>query len=173
MTWDRPRPATDAELYDHVQRLFGIGEWDALLAGEDDPWWKARGHEIAKIGARRKKLKVSVQELADAADYCKANGIVIHNVAWLYRHINDAKRFAAERRREAQLRELEDLIDEAIACERALPSSDWLDRLVRARGPYRREVYQAWLSHRESSGPSLLSSRSTSSGVEHRPASSA
>ena len=164
----RRRPTTSAELYDYLQRLFGIGEWDALLAADDEPWWKARAHEIVKIEAKRKRTKATVEELADAADYCKANGIVIHNAAWLYKHIADAKRHAAERRREEKVRELEDLIDEAIACERALPSSDWLDRLVRARGPYRKQVYDSWLSHRSSlpSSPSdLLDAR--------RPASSA
>lgn len=165
-------PSSDGELYDYVQRLFGIGTWDAILAGDGDPWWRARTHEVVKISARRKKLKVSVQELTDAADYCKANGIVIHNVAWLYKHIADGKREASIRRREEKVRELEDLIDQAIACERALPSSDWLDQLVRARGHYRGEVYQKWLSHREAS-VSLPSSRSTSSEVEHRPATSA
>lgn len=166
---ERPRPSTSAQLYDYVQRVFGIGEWDALLAGDDEPWWKARAHEIVKIEAKRKRMKVTAEELADAADYCKANGIVIHNVAWLYKHINDAKRHAAEHRREARLRELEDLIDEAVAYERALPSSEWLDRLVRARGPYRREVYDQWLHSRDS----LPSSRSDDLGRGPRRASSA
>lgn len=156
---------TDGELYDLLQRLFGIGDFDPDLSR--DPWWKCRALEVTKIKRSRTARKVELSDLALAAEYCKAHGIDVRAVTWLYKHINDARRWDNVRSQQAKSRELDELVAEAIEIERSHPDSPWLDRLVRARGDYRREVYDQWNLQR--------SSRSTDQGSVPalRPASSA
>lgn len=136
------RPATDGELWDYVHRLFGIGDWD-----EDNaiPFWKYRATEVMKVKAKRNKLKASVEELTAAADYCKAMRIDIRNVAWLYQHLAGSRGWAAARQRTLMSAAFDELYDEAV--EQAY-GTEWADRLVRARGEYRQEVYDQWQATR-------------------------
>jgi hypothetical protein len=158
----------DAKVFEHVHRLFGIGDWDELTSSE--PYHQFRMREIAKIKARRTKLNVSADDLCNAADYCKAQHIDIRNVAWLYQHLGDARRWKRERERALAAREVDELLDEAIALETTVPDSRWLEQLIRARGPHRQEVYDAWKTWRDSqltsstsdlSGPAAASSAPT------------
>lgn len=157
---------TDSDLYDLLQELFGLGDWDP---DSDVPWWKARQHEISKIKRSRTARKVDLEDLALAARYAKAHGEQIKAVTWLYKLISPAIRWENERRRAAALAEVDDLIAEAIAVEAEQPESEWLTRLARARGPHRKQVYDAWLRHRDL----LPSSRSDQSASGPRTASSA
>lgn len=140
---------TDAELYDLLQRLFGIGVWDEDTSSQ--PWWKARALEITKIKRSRTSRNVDLEDLALAALYCKAHGEPVANVAWLYRHIGPAIRWNNERSRAAKSREFDELLQAAIEHEQQNPDSEWLDRLVRARGPYQKEVYEQWSQHQQAS----------------------
>lgn len=158
---------TDSDLYDLLQSLFGLGSWDE--ATSDMPWWQARQHEVTKIKRSRTARNVDLADLALAAHYAKAHGENVKAVTWLYKLISPAIRWENERRRAASLAEIDDLIDEAVAIEAESPDSDWLTRLVRARGPHRRVVYDQWLKHRDS----LPSSRSDLSASGPRTASSA
>lgn len=157
---------SDGDLYDLLQELFGLGQWDP---DGDVPWWKARQHEISKIKRSRTARNVDLEDLALAARYAKAHGEQIKAVTWLYRLIGPAIRWDNERRRATTLAQLDDLINEAIAVEAEQPESEWLTRLARARGPHRKQVYDAWLKHRDS----LPSSRSDQSDSGPRTASSA
>lgn len=141
---------TDGDLYDLLQKWFGIGEWDEDVSSQ--PWWKARALEISKIKRSRTSRNVDLEDLALAAEYCKQHHLPVANVAWLYRHIAPAIRWRNERSRAARVAQLDDLLAEAIQIESDNPDSEWLDRLVRARGDYKREVYEAWL-RRSSSSP--------------------
>lgn len=146
------RPSTDGQLWDYVHRLFGVGDWDEQAS--DVPFWKYRSKEVMKVAAKRKKLKVEVGDLANAADYCKAHRIDIRNVAWLYQYLPDSRRWMSERERALSEAALDELIAEAVDLERELISSHeyveregpefWTDRLIRARGEHRREVYESW-----------------------------
>lgn len=142
---------TDGQLWDHVHRLFGIGDWHEDCG---TPFWRYRALEITKVKRRRAKLRVSCEDLAVAADYCKAHGIDIRNVAWLYRHLKDSAVWHRDRQRALAGAELDELIAVAIDIEVSNPDSPWVDRLVRARGVHRQEVYEAWKSWRASSAPS-------------------
>jgi hypothetical protein len=131
----------DAQLWDHLQRLFGVGTWD----DGHEPFWRYRTREAAKIKARRARLHVTVAELVIAADYCKAHRIDIRNAAWLYRHLADAKTWHNQQQRALTAASLDELIADAVAAETtADPDSPWIDRLIRAHGPHRQEVYDAW-----------------------------
>lgn len=142
------RPTTDSELFTYVHRLFGVGDWD----GDGPmPFWKWRAREVMKVTAKRRKLKVTVEELADAADFCKATGEDIRNVAWLYKHLGDARRWAAARERALSERDFDEVFDSAVAYEAEQDGSEWFGRLVRSRGEHRREVYEAWRTWRKSS----------------------
>lgn len=136
-------PATDVELWDYLQRLFGVGDWD-----EDDPrpFWKYRGLEGHKLGLLRRKRGASVAELVVTADYCKAHRIDVRNASWLYRHIADAKRWNNARSQVEVNRDLDEAIAAAIAHEAQDPNSEWFGRLVRVTGEHREEVYRSWLA---------------------------
>ena len=150
---------TDSDVYDVLQRHFGLGDWDADRS--TTPWWKHRQLEASKIKRSRTSRNVSPDDLVLAAHYCKAHGHHIGAVTWLYKHIPAAIRWDNERSRAELRAELDDRI--AAAVEEARDTApEWVDRLVRARGPYREEVLAEWLQR---------SSRSRS-GAD-RPASSA
>jgi len=162
----KPAVTTDSDLYDLLQKLFGLGSWDP---DSDVPWWKARQHEVTKIKRSRTARNVALEDLALAARYAKAHGEQVKAVTWLYKLISPAIRWDNERRRAVVLAEVSDLIDEAIAIEAEQPESQWLTRLARARGPHRKVVYDAWLQYRDS----LPSSRSDQSASGFPTASSA
>lgn len=138
--------STDGQLWDYCQRLFGVGDWDELTA--DVPFWKYRQKEVIKVAAKRKKLKAAPQDLAVAADYCKANGIHIANVAWLYKHLPASRSWMSARERTLSERDLDELLLQAIEVEAQESASPWLDRLMRAHGEHRREVYEEWKASR-------------------------
>lgn len=141
----KPPEMTDGQLYDLLQELFGLGSWHPDLS--DDPWWKARNHEVSKIKRSRTARRVDCADLALAARYAKAHGEDVRAVTWLYKLIPAAIRWDNERRRAASLAELDDLIDAALQIE---DDSTWITRLVRARGPHRKDAYDQWLRHRDS-----------------------
>lgn len=138
---------TDGELYDLLQKLFGLGDFDADLSTL--PWWRVRALEVSKIKRSRTARRVELSDLILAAHYCKEHGHDVRAVTWLYKHIDAARRWDNVRRREAKAAELDELVAAAIEQESSHPDSPWLDRLVRARGPYRQEVYDSWTSARQ------------------------
>jgi hypothetical protein len=74
-------------------------------------------------------------------------------VTWLYKLIGPALREANTRSRQQADAGLDERIATAIEIEHSAPDSRWLDRLVRARGPYRKELYQLWLQSSTSHHP--------------------
>lgn len=135
---------TDGQLYDLLHRLFGLGVWHEDLS--DVEWWKARQHEVTKIKRSRTARRVEIKHLALAARYAKAHGEDIRAVTWLYKLIPDAVRWDNARRRAAGVAELDELITAAMQV--ADPS--WQSRLARARGDYRKELYDEWKAQQPS-----------------------
>jgi len=132
--------ATDATVFDTLHRLFGVGDF----TGGSAEWPKWRMREISKIKAYRTKRNVDPFELVEAAHYCRRRAIWIKAHWELYEHlpaVNRERLAAAQRARAA---DLEDAIQAAIEEEAAKGDSVWLDRLIRAAGPARQEVYDAW-----------------------------
>ena len=138
------QPKNDAELFDMLHSLFGIGDWN-----EDMPWWRHRATEIAKIRAIRRRRQISIADFAMTARYCVRNREKITESWQLCGFIADAKREA----RKLAVPELSRQVSEAIASERALPGPDsatWIERLLLTRGPYRQVVLDQWRETRRS-----------------------
>lgn len=148
--WRHRSPTTDAELWEYLRWRLGLGDYDDHA--DSRPWWKYRSGEIAKVTSTRRKRRASIAELVRTAEYCHAHRIPILNQVWLYKHIADANRLAAEQRREVGS-DLTQLIASAIASEQALAdemSPMWIGRLTRSMGPYRKEVLDEWQQARQS-----------------------
>ena len=141
-------PASDAELFDLLYRLFGIGDHD-----QDDaqPWYKFRLREIAKLKAIRKKRGVSLADFTLAARYCYRRRVTVHDSWQVPQHLAQARREA----KAAATSDLSQQIEAAVAAEQAghRPDQQWVTRLLRARGRYRVEVLEAWRSARQTTTP--------------------
>lgn len=133
--------ATDADVFDHCRALFGIGDWT-----EDHPlpYWRWRQDQVSRHKRVRTSRKVTTDQLIATANFCKANGIDVRDVTWLYKHLTDGLRWDARRRQALSTAVLEDDIQAAIEHEMTNPESPWTDRLIRARGPHRQAVYDEW-----------------------------
>jgi hypothetical protein len=131
---------TDGTVFDALHRLFGAGEF----TGDDAEWHRWRAQEISKIKAYRTKRNVDPFELVRAAQYCRRHGIWIRAHWELYEHLAAANREELDRQRAAEIADLDGLIEDALAIELTNPDSPWVDRLIRAAGPARKEVYDAW-----------------------------
>lgn len=142
--------ATDATVFDVLHRLFGAGDYNG--SGE---WHRWRMQEISKIKAYRSKRNVDPFELVETAQWCRRHRIWIKAHWELYEHIPAAFRELRELDAQLEVHALEADIQKAIEAEVARPDGTWLDRLVRAAGPARKEVYEAW-TQRSSNSPSLL-----------------
>lgn len=136
-----PKPPTDATVFDALHRLFGAGDFD----GPDEAWPRWRMGQIARIKAYREKRNVDPFELVEAAQYCRRRNIWIKAHWELYEHLPAVARERLARNQKAKVQDLEDAIADAIAIEAEKPESEWMTRLIRASGPARQEVYDAWL----------------------------
>lgn len=133
--------ATDATVFDALHRLFGAGDF----TGGEGEWHRWRMREISKIKAYRSKRNVDPFELVDAARYCRKRGIWIKAHWQLYEHLPAAGRERLSQAKQDETADLEALIQDAIEQEAANPDSPWVDRLIRAAGQAREEVYREWL----------------------------
>jgi hypothetical protein len=139
--WQHSDPTTPGELYDMLRWMFGLGSWDEFTA--EEPWFKARGTEIGKLKRAMTARKVTISEAVLAARYCHRHRTPVLWTTEIFKHLADARREAAEFARGDIGREIE----AAIGRERSLArssSDDWVSRLTRAQGDYRREVLDAW-----------------------------
>jgi len=138
------QPKNDAQLFDMLHSLFGIGDFD-----EDGvPWFRFRMTEIAKLKAIRKRRSITLADFAMTARYCHRHHEQVKESWQLCGFIADAKREA----RRIAVPELSQEIHAALDLERALPgpdSSTWIERLLLTRGPFRRDVLDEWKQSRE------------------------
>lgn len=130
-------PDTDAGLYDLLQQLFGLGNFDEI-AGGNERWHEARMREIAKLKAQRRARHVSVESLAITALYCHRHRIPVIYPSQLYAHILNAHKAHAHARTGTTAPGVDDY-DDAIEYERNQPDSEWLSRLLRATGQVHRQ----------------------------------
>jgi hypothetical protein len=138
-------PKTDAELFDMLHSLFGIGNFDDSGAV---PWWQFRIREIAKLKAIRKRRSITLADFAMSARYCHRHREQVKESWQLCGFIADAQREARRIAVPALSRE----IHAALETERTLPGPDsaaWVERLLLTRGPFRREVLAEWKQSRE------------------------
>lgn len=138
-------PTSDAEVFDLLHGLFGIGDY-----AEDDPkpWHKMRMVEISKIKAIAKKRHLSYADFYMLATYCAGRGLPIARTWDLLQHYP-----AALRERSANARLRPDLVGQqiqaAIDLERMRPDGvEWVGRLSRAEGTGRASLLADWKRER-------------------------
>lgn len=132
-------PKDDAALCDMLHGLFGIGDW---MDGDSKPWYRARGIEIAKIKAMRRKRGLRIPELVLTARYCYRLQIPIRAPWELVKHIQDARKEQVA----TAVSDLSAQVQAAIEWEQTQSEqgTDWVGRLLRAQGSYRRDVLEEW-----------------------------
>lgn len=135
---------TDAQVWDRLHEVFGIGDWDPETSPKT--WAMYRVGEIGVMKRIRASRHVTTGELLQTVEYCRAKGIDIRHPSWLYKHLRDAAAWARAETAAEATRDIDELIAQAIEIEAAKPDSSWLDRLIRAAGTYREEVYREWES---------------------------
>lgn len=139
-------PTSDGQLLDLLHAAFGVGDFDE--AG-DVPWWKFRMIELAKLKAIRRRRNISLADFTLAIRYCQRHQVQVSASWQVCGYIADAKREA----RRIAVPELSAEVNRAIHAERTLPGPDseaWIERLLLARGPFRRDVLDEWTKCRQS-----------------------
>ena len=141
------KPMTDGQLFDYCHEHFGWGGDYDDVANRSTPWFRVRSTEIGKIKSSRRRKKVEVEQLYATAQWCVAQGIHIRSVQGLNIYLFEAEQEARERSLADTRRRRDQLINDAIdrEAERADgESARWIEILVRASGPERREVLAEW-----------------------------
>lgn len=143
-------PETPGDLYDLLQELFGIGDYDEVATPHDadlpraQVWYRARSIEIAKIRSMLRKRRCTLGEVAVAAYYAADEGIPV-NASWqVFGLVSDAKR--AARARDRQLRQDGVLADRNLAAIEAMEAGEqgWADRLINASDQEVASVIDQW-----------------------------
>lgn len=135
------------ELWELGRRRLGYGDW---TEDNTEPYPKWAGMQAHRLFLSMRKRRASQQDFLDCVDYCARHHIRIENAIWVFSHYSEMKR-EARRVAEAAPGELEQLLNEAVLRERSLAAEDsaeWIQRLVRAQGDYRKEVLTAWAQAR-------------------------
>ena len=133
------KAATDATIFDELHRFFGAGDYDGV-----QPWYEARALGISKIRRTREKRGVAVSDLLLAIEYAKTTSQVVKHSWDLYKLIDPARRWKRGEDQVDKSQDLEAAIADAIAIEGSKTDSVWLDRLIRAAGPARVDIYEEW-----------------------------
>jgi hypothetical protein len=128
----------EAKLYDTLQAYFGIGSYDEHC--EREPWYKARMNEVGKLKRLLKARHVTVETMAQAAEYAHARHIPITETWQLIDLIPDARRAA----REAAQRPLSARLQEAAAAAVDAGEMEWAMRLSASTS---QETLDAWEAH--------------------------
>lgn len=125
-------PNTDGELYDQLQRLFGMGAYDEVSRRDVD-WYQARMRQVVRIKRLRKRRQLAVHQLGLAAYYCRVNHIHIRNAEHLAGYVKNATVAARTAARTDETADLLRRVDSAVAYEQENhPAELWADRLVAA-----------------------------------------
>lgn len=137
-----------SQVYDYGRRKLGYGHYDPDRDGSFPKWMGLEAHKLHLV---MRKRRVSNVEFVLCVDYCHATHRRIEHPVWVLRFLDDAREWKAASS-PAPGSELGERIAEAVARERVLAapdSPDWIDRLLRARGPYREEVLSEWRQLRQ------------------------
>lgn len=140
----KPEPITDAQLFDVLAELFGIGDWDPDL--DDMAYFRMRTTEIAKIKAIRRKRNYSITEFAALARYVHSRG---HRIARTWDLLEYWPEFRRSQAANARLQS-EAEFERALEIERARPDGQgWAERLLMSYpGPGRDAVMREWREER-------------------------
>lgn len=140
-------PKTEGQLFDHLHRRFGWGDYDELYS--DVPYWKWRQIEVTKIKRSLKARRIAVEDVYYATEYCWHHGIRIDAVTWLYQYIYPARSWFFARQRALAGESFDDEYEDAMRTAYEQDDQVWVDRLSRAQGQARTEALEAWKQHQQ------------------------
>lgn len=131
------------ELYDLLQTLFGIGDFDDGAG----LWYQSRGIEVGKLTAMLKARHCTAEEVAEAAHYAAAQRIPVTQSWQVFNLVPEAKHAhrlalsttateALQQDRAASIRQALDLHDSA-----------WAERLMRTPDAHLEQVLEEWKNH--------------------------
>lgn len=147
---EAPAQLGKLELWETGRRLLGYGDWAPSDDGE--PYLKWAGMQSHRLFLSMRKRQASQADFLLCVDYCHRNHIRIENAIWVFKYYNDACKEQRDLAREAPS-DIQHLIERAVLRERAVipgiaDEIDWIGRLTRAQGGYRREVLESWAQTR-------------------------
>jgi hypothetical protein len=131
------------ELYDLLQEMFGIGDFD----DGDGLWYRSRGVEIGKLTRMMKSRHCTTDEVATAARYAYERHIPITHSWQLFKLVPEALRAGRLTRAEEEALSLRDARSEAIQEALDLHDTTWAERLMRTPDQYLSQVLQEWRDH--------------------------
>lgn len=146
MSIPREFPENHAQLYDLLQKLFGIGNYDDVVAKQ--AWHNARMGEISRLKALCKRRRATEKQVAVAAWYAHENGHTIRHSYRLFPLIPEAMR-SYNQAVAAELRtELTEQIAAAYADAVEAGQHEWAERLIATPPENARCVLAEWKATR-------------------------
>lgn len=142
-TWSK------TQLWEYGRRKLGYGDYNPE---RDGPYQKWSGLEAHKLFLTMRKRNATNADFIVSVDYCHALRMRIENPVWVFKNLADARLWREQQR--AAPSDLAEEVRQAVLHERALAapdSNEWMTRLLRARGDYRREVLDEWKAARSPS----------------------
>ena len=132
---------TPTRVFDYAQETLGVGTFN----GEPNEFPAWRMQQIGVLKRIMTRRRIPPAQVVQCVDYCKAHRIQPENHAALIYHIEDAIRW----KRTAAINTVDEDIEAALRVEQERAFSDqeatrWIDMLLRATGPTRREVLDLW-----------------------------
>lgn len=135
---------TAAELYDLLQRDWGLGNYDDVAVPVPE-FWKARMSEVSKLKAMLKRRRCTPQEVALASAYAKSQRKTI-SAAWqVFELVPEAIRASLQ---EEKVSKRSLLTAAAVEASNA-GQVDWAQRLFAANIAAADELIAAWNAHKE------------------------
>ena len=131
------------ELYDLLQELFGIGDFD----DGQGLWYQSRGVEIGKLKRMLTSRHCTVEEVAEAARYAHGRHIPITQAWQVFQLVPEALRARRLSRAEEEHLALRDARSEAVRAALDLHDTTWADRLMRTPDQHLETVLQEWRNH--------------------------
>jgi len=132
-------PSSDAELFDMLRAMFGIGDW---MDSDERPYHRFRMVEISKLKALRGKRRIRVEQMVVAARYCFRRRIPIKAPYQLVSYMGEAM----YQRSLEQRAELGTRMSQAANDARRLGQEQWAQRLLLAQGAARQGVLDEWVA---------------------------
>lgn len=120
-------PENHSQLYDMLQRRYGIGDGPEQ---HEEPYFKIRGREIAKLKATMKRRNVSLDAMALNLWYAEQQNIPIRAVWQLCELTIDAGRAWRKLERQAATEAVRQRLNDYAAEAYAAGHTGWADRFV-------------------------------------------
>lgn len=132
-------PEGEPALYDLLQTKFGIGDWGP---DSDEPWYKARNREIAKLRSLMRRRHMTAEAMVIAAWYAETNRLPI-KALWQLADLAIVSKKAYRAASQGERPDRERLLRAAIEAHEA-GKPEWADRLYNADPRLADDVLAQW-----------------------------